>query len=132
MAAILLEGTPKTPTVSFDDSTGLLELKGRSIPENSIEFYKPLIDWIDRYARDPKPKTTLHVQLEYFNTSSSKCILDVFKKLELVRTTGNEVTVLWHYELDDEDMLEAGEDYQAIINIPFKMIQIEEVDGGGH
>jgi hypothetical protein len=70
------------------------------------------------------------VQLEYFNTSSSKCILDVFKKLELVRTTGNDVTVLWHYEQDDEDMLEAGEDYQAIINLPFKMIQIEEVDGG--
>lgn len=132
MANYTLEGSPKTPTVLFEDATGRLELKGRSIPENSIEFYKPLIDWIDRYARDPRPSTGLHVQLEYFNTSSSKCILDVFKKLELVRTTGNEVTVLWHYELDDEDMLEAGEDYQAIINIPFKMIQIEEVDGGGH
>jgi hypothetical protein len=70
----------------------------------------------------------MHVQLEYFNTSSSKCILDLFKKLEAVRTSGNEVTVFWHYEADDEDMLEAGEDYQAIINIPFKMIQIEGVD----
>ena len=130
MAAIFLEGTSKTPTVSFDENNGMLELKGRSIPENSIEFYKPFIDWIDRYARDPRPKTTLSVQLEYFNTSSSKCILDLFKKLELIRTTGNEVLVLWHYEQDDEDMLEAGEDYQAIINIPFKMIQIEEVDGG--
>jgi hypothetical protein len=124
MAALHLEGTPKTPTVSFDDASGLLELKGRSIPENSIEYYKPLI------ARDPRPRTTLHVQLEYFNTSSSKCILDVFKKLEMIRVTGNEVTVLWHYEQDDEDMLEAGEDYRAIINIPFKMIQIEEVNGG--
>ena len=47
-----------------------------------------------------------------------------------MRATGNEVTVLWHYEADDEDMLEAGEDYAGIINIPFKMIQIEEVDGG--
>ena len=129
MANINLEGTAKTPVVSFNDTTGLLELKGRSIPENSIEFYKPLIEWVDKYARDPKPSTTLHVQLEYFNTSSSKCILDLFKKLEGVRSSGNEVTVLWHYELDDEDMLEAGEDYQAIINIPFKMIQIEEVDG---
>lgn len=129
MANITLEGSPKTPIVSFDASTGLLELRGRSIPENSIEFYKPLIDWIDKYARDPKPHTTLHVQLEYFNTSSSKCILDLFKKLELVRSSGNEVSVLWHYEQDDEDMLEAGEDYQAIINIPFKMIQIAEVDG---
>ncbi|HEX2618244.1 MAG TPA: DUF1987 domain-containing protein [Flavobacteriales bacterium] len=130
MPNIHLEGSPKTPIVLFDDTTGQLELKGRSIPENSIEFYKPLIDWIDRYARDPRPSTVLHVQLEYFNTSSSKCILDLFKKLELVRSAGNEVTVLWHYEQDDEDMLEAGEDYQAIINLPFKMIQIQEVDGG--
>ena len=128
MADILLDGSPKTPTVHFDGATGQLELRGRSIPENSIEFYKPLIDWIDQYSRDPKPSTQLRVQLEYFNTSSSKCILDLFKKLETVRNSGNEVVVLWHYEADDEDMLEAGEDYQAIINIPFKMIQIEEID----
>ncbi|HQW06418.1 MAG: DUF1987 domain-containing protein [Flavobacteriales bacterium] len=129
MESLQLEGNPKTPTVNFDPETGLFELKGRSIPENSIDFYKPLIDWLDRYGRSPKAKTALHVQLEYFNTSSSKCILDLFKKLEGIRATGNEVTVLWHYEADDEDMLEAGEDYAGIINIPFKMIQIEEVDG---
>ena len=124
-----MDGSPKTPHVHFDPETGLLELKGRSIPENSIDFYRPLIDWLDQYSRAPKSKTALHVQLEYFNTSSSKCILDLFKKLEGVRATGNEVTVLWHYEADDEDMLEAGEDYAGIINIPFKTIQIEEVDG---
>ncbi|MBK8340452.1 MAG: DUF1987 domain-containing protein [Flavobacteriales bacterium] len=129
MEALILEGTPKTPHVHFDAATGRLELKGRSIPENSIDYYKPLITWVDRYAREPRPSTVLHIQLEYFNTSSSKCILDLFKKLEIVRTAGNEVVVNWHYEEDDEDMLEAGEDYQAIINIPFKMIQIEEVDG---
>jgi hypothetical protein len=129
MNNILLDGSAKTPTVHFDSSTGLLELRGRSIPENSIEFYRPLIDWIDQYARNPQPSTQMRIQLEYFNTSSSKCILDLFKKLEAVRNSGHEVQVLWHYELDDEDMLEAGEDYQAIINIPFKMIQIEEVNG---
>ena len=117
MNALQLEGTPKTPHVNFDPETGLLELKGRSIPEN----------WIDKYGRSATPKTALHVQLEYFNTSSSKCILDVFKKLEAIRAAGNEVTVLWHYEADDEDMLEAGEDSAGIINVPFKMIQIEEV-----
>lgn len=128
MNNILLDGTSKTPTVDFDGNTGQLQLRGRSIPENSIEFYRPLIDWIDQYGRNPKPSTQLRVQLEYFNTSSSKCILDLFKKLEVIRNAGNDVLVLWHYETDDEDMLEAGEDYQAIINIPFKMIQIEEVD----
>ena len=129
MTNILLDGSAKTPTVHFDGSTGQLELRGRSIPENSIEFYRPLIDWIDNYSKTPQPATKLRVQLEYFNTSSSKCILDLFKKLESVRSSGNEVMVFWHYEPDDEDMLEAGEDYQAIINIPFKMVQIEEVDG---
>jgi len=129
MAPLTLEGSSKTPHVSFDAATGLLELKGRSIPENSIDFYKPLIDWLDRYGRQPLPSTQLSVQLEYFNTSSSKCILDLFKKLEGIRAGGNEVLVLWHYEEDDEDMLEAGEDYAGIINVPFRMIQIEEVDG---
>ncbi len=129
MEPLILEGSPKTPHVRFDPATGLLELKGRSIPENSIDFYKPLIDWIDKYARNPATRTALHVQLEYFNTSSSKCILDVFKKLEPIRAAGNEVSVLWHYEADDEDMLEAGEDYSGIINLPFKMIQIAEVNG---
>jgi hypothetical protein len=50
----------------------------------------------------------------------------VFKKLEKINADGNDVTINWHYEEDDEDMFEAGEDYQAIINIPFKMIEIEE------
>ncbi len=125
MEDIRIEGTPKTPSVVFDTAGGSLEIKGRSIPENSIEFYKPLIDWIESYAKSPQPKTVVNIQLEYFNTSSSKCILDLFKKLEAI---SNEIAINWYYEEDDEDMLEAGEDYDAIINIPFKMIEIEEID----
>lgn len=124
MEDIKIDGTPKTPTVQFDAEKGLLEIKGRSIPENSIEFYKPLMDWIESYAKNAKTNTTVNVQLEYFNTSSSKCILDLFKKLEAIN---NEIVVNWYYEEDDEDMLEAGEDYDAIINIPFRMIEIEEI-----
>jgi len=126
MDPISIEGTPKTPTVSFDASKGLVEIKGRSIPENSIEFYKPLVDWLEEYLNQPFEKTNVNIQLEYFNTSSSKCILDVFKKLEAIYKSGNDVVINWYYEEDDEDMLEAGEDYQSIIKIPFKMIEIEE------
>lgn len=123
MNDIRIEGSPKTPTIIFQADSGTLEIKGRSIPENSIEFYKPLIDWIEDYSKAPQPKTVVNIQLEYFNTSSSKCILDLFKKLEAIN---NEIVINWFYEEDDEDMLEAGEDYDAIINIPFKMIEIEE------
>lgn len=125
MENINLEGTPKTPTVKFDAGAGTLELSGRSIPENSIEFYKPLLEWIEKYGSGPKAKTEVNIKLEYFNTSSSKCILDVFKKLEAVK--GTEMVINWFYEEDDEDMLEAGEDYQAIISIPFKMIEVAEM-----
>ena len=126
METIIIEGTPKTPSVNFDSTSGILHLKGRSIPENSIEFYKPLVEWLDGYAGKPQPKTAVNIQLEYFNTSSSKCLLDLFKKLEGMHKSGNDIMIKWYYEEDDEDMLEAGEDYQSIINIPFKMIEVEQ------
>ncbi|OQX96834.1 MAG: nuclear pore complex subunit [Bacteroidetes bacterium 4572_128] len=126
MKKISITGSPKTPFVNFDAKEGLVEIKGRSIPENSIEFYKPLVDWLDLYTKSPQKMTNVNIQLEYFNTSSSKCILDVFKRLETIYKARNEVIINWFYEEDDEDMLEAGEDYESIINIPFKMVELEE------
>jgi len=108
MESISIEGTAKTPTVEFNAENGKVEIKGRSIPENSIEFYKPLVEWLDQYAAAPKGQTEVNIQLEYFNTSSSKCILDVFKKLEVIHKDGHNVTINWFFEEDDEDMLEAG------------------------
>jgi hypothetical protein len=126
MEKLVIEGTPKTPSVNFDADKGHVEIRGRSIPENSIDFYKPMMDWLDNFSKTPTSKTNVHIQLEYFNTSSSKCILDVFKKLEALHKGGSDVLINWYYEEDDEDMLEAGEDYQAIIAVPFKMIEVEE------
>lgn len=124
MENIILQPTPKTPSVKLDAQSGVVEIKGRSIPENSLEFYKPLIEWVEKYSADSQSETNVHIQLEYFNTSSSKCLLDFFKRLE---TINNKVVINWYYEQDDEDMLEAGEDYEAIINVPFKMIEVEEM-----
>ncbi len=119
-----IEETPKTPSITMNPQSGVITIKGRSIPENSIEFYKPVIEWLDEYSKNTAEKTVVDVQLEYFNTSSSKCILDVFKKLEAINKDHSNVTINWYYEEDDEDMLEAGEDYESIVKVPFKMIQI--------
>ncbi len=126
MESITIEGTPKTPSVLMNGEEGKLEIKGRSIPENSIEFYKPIVDWLEDYGIQPPQKTEVNVQLEYFNTSSSKCILDIFKKLEGLNNEKTEVVINWYYEEDDEDMLEAGEDYESILKISFNMIEIVE------
>ena len=84
------------------------------------------MEWLEKYSDSPLDLTQVNVQLEYFNTSSSKCILDVFKKLEAIHKGKSEVIINWYYEEDDEDMLEAGEDYESIIRVPFKMIEIVE------
>ncbi len=128
METLTISGTPKTPTVEMNVDSGVVEIKGRSIPENSIDFYRPIVEWLDKYADTPASDTKVNIQLEYFNTSASKCILDVFKKLEQVfKKNGDKgVIINWFYEEDDEDMLEAGEDYQSILKIPFKMIEIED------
>ncbi len=127
MDKLVIDGSAKTPSIEFDAATGVLSLRGRSIPENSIEFYKPLNEWLDSYSGTPSTKTTVEVRLEYFNTSSSKCILDFFKKLERVNGSNTEVHVNWYFETDDEDMEEAGEDYKAIVGLPFTIIEVEEI-----
>lgn len=125
MNSLNLEGTQKTPSIKFSATDGMLEISGKSIPENSIEFYQPVYDWLDQYNQQPAKTTTIKVQLEYFNTSSSKCLLDIFRKLETLQKSGKSVvTVHWMYEEEDEDMMEAGEDYQTIVAIPFQMMKV--------
>lgn len=125
MADLSITPTAKTPAITFSDNGGILEIKGRSIPENSVEFYKPVMDKLEEYSASPRTQTTVNIQLEYFNTSSSKCLLDIFKKLEHIHKKGNPVLINWLFEEDDEDMQEAGEDYQAIIQIPFNISKID-------
>ncbi len=120
---LYIEGTLKTPTIKSDFREGTVEIKGRSHPENPIDFYKPLSEWVAEYVKDPRGKTIINIQLEHFNTSSSKRILDLLRKFELILMTQNEVQVNWYY--DDEDILEAGETFQTMTRIPFKMIEID-------
>jgi hypothetical protein len=127
MEKFRLEGSPKTPEIDFNGDTGILELRGRSIPENSVEFYAPLNEWLEEYAKQANESTTLDMKLEYFNTSSSKCILDLFKRLEKMNGGVTTVHVNWYFETEDEDMAEAGEDYQAIVELPFSIIEVDEI-----
>ncbi len=127
MEKITVEATPKTPYLHVNPKDKVIEIKGRSIPENSVLFYKPVMDLLDSWiSSNVKDKVIITVQLEYFNTSSSKCVLDIFKKLNQIHSNGAVVDITWIYEKDDEDMMEAGQDYQTIVGIPFKMLEVEE------
>lgn len=124
MENFYLEETSKTPKLSFDASNGKFLMSGRSIPENSIEFYRPLFEWLDTYVEQPLNQTTFDVQLEYFNTSSSKCLVEIFRRLEKIDE--QQIAVNWFYEQDDEDMQESGEDIREIIDLDINLIMLEE------
>lgn len=123
---MFLEKSKITPQINFNKEEGILEILGRSIPENSVGFYEPILSALIRYVETPAAKTTVTIQLDYFNTSSSKSILEILKKIELIAKKGFEVEVNWLFDEDDEDMIEAGEAYDAIVKVPFNIIQSNE------
>jgi hypothetical protein len=119
---LVIQSTSLTPGIKFDAVLGQFELKGRSIPENSLEFYQPVYEWLDAYLESPKEKTVVNVQFDYFNTSSSKCILDILKRIDKLDDMGKDVLIKWFYDENDEDMMEAGEDYSDLLEAPFEII----------
>lgn len=115
MEIIKLEGTEDTPEITLDADNGIFEISGRSLPEDTAEFYQPVLDWLDEYGESPKETTNFVFKLEYFNTASSKLILDVLSKLEEIEG----VNVIWYFHEDDEDMEEAGEEFSELVEVPF-------------
>lgn len=124
MRNLIIEPTSKTPKIILNADVNVFEISGRSIPEDSVGFYRKVIDWIDDYSKNPNPKTNFKFQLEYFNTSSSKCLLDVFRRLEKMYKSGHQIEITWCYDADDEDMKETGEDYKALLEVPFDLVSI--------
>ena len=120
MNILSLEGTEDTPTIILDKDKGIMELSGRSLPEDSTTFYKQVLDWIEVYANDPNPSTTFVFKLEYFNTASSKLLLDVLYALEDLPG----IRVKWYFNEEDEDMEEAGQEFCELVEIPFEFIAI--------
>lgn len=121
--------TEKTPHIELNQNTGNIEIRGKSIPEDSYRFFEPLTIWLDEYVKNPAPQTEMKVALEYFNTSSAKVLLEVFKQLNLLNKAGKSaVRISWIYESDDEDMLEAGKDYQGTIEVPVNFVPVSSFE----
>lgn len=115
MEVIRIEGTEDTPKIILDKDGSAFEISGRSLPEDSAEFYSPILEWLEKYQASPNTSTNFIFKLEYFNTASSKLILDILSNLEDIEGA----SVTWFYHEDDEDMEEAGEEFSELVDIPF-------------
>ena len=125
MSIYNIEETEKTPGIIFDLNKGELIVSGNSIPEDPIQFYSILNQYIDKYIQAPKPTTNVTFRMNYINTSSSRHILDLLKKLENISKNDSTITVSWIYEHDDQDMEDAGHDYQSIVDLTFNLVPIK-------
>ena len=122
MEPLDIKATNDTPRVLFDPDNNLFEISGRSLPEDVVTFYQPVLDWLDEYTRTPLKKTDFVFKYIYFNTATSKLVQDILTRLEQLREKGSEVKVSWYYEQDDEDMLDLGIEFKENVNIAFEIV----------
>ncbi len=122
MSDIDIKGTLKTPTILFKKSDNYLLIEGRSTLENPNNFYKPLISKLKEAIHSSSGKVEIDFKLEYFNTTSSLSILALLRHLQSLNTKSNEVVINWHYDEEDEDILEIGKDYSTILKFPFNLV----------
>lgn len=121
MNPLIIEPTDETPKVVLDPSSNIFEFVGRSLPEDVTTFYGPILKWFDEYGNSPNATTRIDFKMVYFNTASSKLILDILFKLEELKEKGIDIAVNWHYQDDDEDMKEAGKEYGDLVSVEFEL-----------
>ena len=127
MDRIFIEKATKTPKILCDPENGYMLLEGRSVPENSTEFYHHILTWMEEYFNDPKETSVVEIRLEYFNTSSANIILKILRILDDNSAQGKDIVVKWCYEEDDEEYLEEIMSYKKIMkNLAIEAIEIEE------
>lgn len=115
----------QTPLIDFRVS-GKLTIEGKSFPEDPVVFYEPIIKWIKDLKETSPGSILMTVKLEYFNTSTSKLILYIFRLLESFHVEKkSDVKIIWYYYKYDEEMIESGMDYQSIVDVPFELVEYE-------
>ena len=134
MNALKLKPTEFTPEVLLDAKNNKFEISGESRPEDTGEFYKPILKWLDqyfslRYWKDDQVKENssdiiFEFKFEYFNSTSAKYIMDILLKLEKFLIEKKKVKVCWYYEHNDIDMLESGERFASMVSVPFDFIEL--------
>jgi len=123
MENLKIPATKYTLEVNLNAGTGILEMFGSSYPENAIDFFQPIFDWIKKYLTENPQKIVLNLKINYLNTSSAKCILDILEILEqYYKEKNRDVSVNWYYAEDDEDTLEMGEEIAEDTEIPFNLL----------
>lgn len=110
MNNLIVKQTRYTMGINFNKDTGILEMIGSSYPEHSVDFFGPIIKWVREFVDSENIPVTMNICLNYLNTSSTKCILDIFEMLDVYHREKSPVIINWNYSKKDEDIRETGEE----------------------
>lgn len=130
MEKLIIEPTANSPRIVLDPEARNFEFSGESRPENVRKFYLPILEWLEAYTseqgglEEDKRSSELSCQFnfEYFNSTSAKYILDIFKSLNAINALGINLEIKWLYEQDDEDMLEVGQEMSRMSKLSFDYV----------
>jgi hypothetical protein len=125
MSELNLAATSSTPSVLADSESGLLEMRGDSYPENSFEFFTPVLDWLRGHLDGSASPVRLELHLLYLNTSSVKVMMDIFDLLEDAHGQGREVAVRWYYDHDNARIAELAAEFKEDCTFPFEILPNE-------
>jgi hypothetical protein len=130
MENLIIKATKSSPAICLDAQTRILEISGESYPENAANFYTPVFEWIDRFfGQMNNAPVTVNITLHYFNSSSSKVLMDIFDRLEKAQTDGTPIVVNWRYHEENDTAVECGEEFKEEIEcIAFNMVGFNDED----
>ncbi len=122
MSELNLTATQSTPEVIADSAAGRLIMRGDSYPENSFEFFVPIINWIQAFLKNSQAPLCLELHLLYLNTSSVKAMMDIFDMLEDAHQENREVGVKWLYDEDNERVADLAEEFKEDCTFRFEIV----------
>ena len=123
MERYFVEATKMTPQIELDTDKKVYSLTGNSRPENPMQFYKTMFEWLNTFFEETSEKMTFEVKMDYFNTSTSKILLDLFELFEKFAES-KDIHVIWYYQSDDEEMQEAGEELLDLVELSHEIKEI--------
>ena len=129
MNVLNLEETTNTPKVLLDPSNHKIEFEGDSRPEDVQQFFTPILDWLEDYENlvssvGSDTTITCKFQFDYFNSSSAKYVMDIISQLGEIKDSNEKINleINWHYDEMDEDMLDAGKEFEDMLEIKFNFV----------
>ncbi len=119
--SLIIEETQDTPKIFLDRESGVFEVSGRSLPENAVKFYTPVLQWMEDYVIAPNETTHFEFKLDYYNSASTKKILEIVTVLEKLVQKNHPVLIVWYHSKEDELIKNRGLEIKEMVDVPFEV-----------